>query len=77
MTKPGSDCGWCNDLTLFCRTCGAVGYGNATCRDCVKQWPRFGVSQEIVERLLEALHETWKERLNGVFEAEFSASFGG
>jgi hypothetical protein len=38
-----------------CRVCGAAGYGNATCRDCVSQWPRFGMPREIVDQLLEAL----------------------
>jgi len=36
-----------------CPTCGAVGYGNATCRDCVLQWPRFGMLD--VEPLLRAI----------------------
>ena len=35
-----------------CQGCGAQGYGNATCRDCVAQWPRFGMSQQSVDRLL-------------------------
>jgi hypothetical protein len=38
-----------------CQACGAVGYGNATCRDCVAQWPRFGHPQSSVDSLLRAL----------------------
>jgi len=38
-----------------CQACGAAGYGNATCRDCVAQWPRFGISQESVDSLLRAI----------------------
>ena len=38
-----------------CQCCGAAGYGNSTCRDCVAQWPRFGISQQDVERILEAI----------------------
>ena len=38
-----------------CRGCGAAGYGNATCRDCVMQWPRFGISQDSVDSLLRAI----------------------
>ena len=40
-----------------CQGCGAVGYGNMTCRDCVSQWSRFGISQESVDRLLRAIGE--------------------
>lgn len=38
-----------------CRGCGAQGYGNATCRDCVAAWPRFGIPQDSVDRLLRAI----------------------
>lgn len=38
-----------------CQACGAVGYGNATCRDCVAQWPRFGMPQATVDNLLRAI----------------------
>ena len=38
-----------------CSTCRAVGYGNATCSACVRQWPRFGISQETTDRLLAAI----------------------
>lgn len=38
-----------------CRHCGAMGYGNATCRHCVAEWPRFGVSQQTTDRLLAAI----------------------
>jgi hypothetical protein len=36
-----------------CRACGAMGYGNATCSACVRQWPRFGMKD--IERLLKAI----------------------
>lgn len=42
-------------LQYTCRECGAVGYGNATCRACVSQWPRFGMSQETTDALLRAI----------------------
>jgi hypothetical protein len=38
-----------------CQCCGAAGHGNATCRDCVAQWPRFGIPQQDVDRLLAAI----------------------
>lgn len=38
-----------------CQGCGAAGYGNATCRDCVAQWRRFGISQDYVDSLLAAI----------------------
>lgn len=38
-----------------CQGCGAAGYGNATCVDCVRQWPRFGVSGFKVLLLLDAI----------------------
>jgi hypothetical protein len=39
----------------ICSTCGAVGYGNASCRACVVEWPRFGIQQDLVDRLLTAI----------------------
>jgi hypothetical protein len=36
----------------ICATCGASGYGNAACADCVRQWPRFGTSQTRAEAQL-------------------------
>ena len=45
MTKPLYD--------ETCPSCGAVGYGNATCSACIKEWPRVaGISQEYVDELL-------------------------
>lgn len=38
-----------------CPSCGAIGFGNMTCRRCVSEWPRFGIPQEHVNRLLEAI----------------------
>lgn len=38
-----------------CAVCGAVGHGNLTCRTCVSQWPRFGIPQDTVDKLLKAL----------------------
>ncbi len=35
-----------------CPSCGAAGYGNATCSVCVKEWPRFGISKETVAQVL-------------------------
>ena len=45
-----------------CRSCGAVGHGNATCSACVAEWPRFGISQEMVDRLLRAIGDQPPER---------------
>jgi hypothetical protein len=42
-------------MRFVCLSCGAVGYGNATCRDCVSQWPRFGIPQEAVDGILAAI----------------------
>ena len=43
-------------FTEVCPSCGAVGYGNATCSVCIKEWPRFGiVSEEYAARLLDIL----------------------
>lgn len=36
----------------ICGTCGASGYGNAACADCVRQWQRFGISHAMVESQL-------------------------
>lgn len=41
--------------TEVCQSCGAVGYGNATCSVCVKEWPRFGISPWTVALLLRAI----------------------
>ena len=38
-----------------CQACRAVGYGNATCSWCVRQWSRFGISQDTVDQLLAAI----------------------
>lgn len=38
-----------------CPECGAMGFGNATCRHCVSQWPRFGISQATVDKPLSVL----------------------
>jgi hypothetical protein len=50
MAKPLGD-----RSQYVCQACGAQGYGNATCRDCVAQWPRFGMSQATVDSLLRAI----------------------
>ena len=42
-------------MRYVCPHCGAVGYGNATCSDCVRQWVRFGISQDTVDQLLRAI----------------------
>ena len=41
--------------TEVCLSCGAVGYGNMTCSVCIKEWPRFGISEECVARLLDVI----------------------
>lgn len=38
-----------------CPSCRAVGHGNATCRVCVAQWTRFGISQKTIDLLLDAI----------------------
>lgn len=38
-----------------CQACGAVGYGNGTCKGCVREWPRFGMPQHLVDILLECI----------------------
>jgi hypothetical protein len=38
-----------------CSVCKAVGFGNATCSACVRQWVRFGIPQASVEMLLNAI----------------------
>ncbi len=39
----------------ICSACQAVGHGNMTCRWCVAQWPRFGISQDSVDQILKGL----------------------
>ncbi len=41
--------------TEVCQSCGAVGYGNATCSACIKEWPRLGFDEEYVARLLDII----------------------
>lgn len=38
-----------------CPSCGAVGFGNMTCRRCVSEWPRFGIPQDSVDELLKII----------------------
>jgi hypothetical protein len=57
-----------------CLACGAVGYGNITCYDCVRQWPRFGVAQDdLYKRLLEDL----KARTGTTVRDKMNSSRGG
>jgi hypothetical protein len=53
-----------------CVTCGAVEFGNATCRDCVSRWPNRGISQETVDRLLATIGDQPPARPVGAAEVE-------